>query len=332
MKLGKCPRSCCYTVPDPIPRSARTCRNTPPSLPEPRALSAGRWPRIWRLDPNGACSASAASGRRVRSGRRIHFHRPDGCARRPAIETRMPASRTCSSAGARRTMIAGARTSTNNLAILDAVIDAARSRVDEARPHQSRAGRQVLRRPCRAVLRTRRARKTRAPSSTISTTRRRTTAPRRGCRQCGRGRRRGRTTMLHYSPANPRNIVSRSAPTPRSAAKPAAARFSGTERAYTSLAQFTTTTVLSRPWPGWRHPKAAGNKAFNIANGDLLRWSRFWPRLAAAFDMPVGIVRPVILADVMAERGRRGSASSRDTACNREPWPTSRCGRSPMPR
>lgn len=111
------------------------------------------------------------------------------------------------------------------------------------------------------------------------------------------------TTMLHYSPTNPRNIVSTlGAYAALCRAFGCALDFPASERSYASLAQFTTGEVLASAM-AWMatEPKATGH-AFNVANGDLVRWSRFWPRLAAAFDMPVGIVRPVTLADVMADK------------------------------
>ncbi len=41
----------------------------------------------------------------------------------------------------------------------------------------------------------------------------------------------------------------------------------------------------------------AANQAFNVTNGDALRWSNFWPQLAAQFGMPAGEPRPLCLSD-----------------------------------
>lgn len=110
-------------------------------------------------------------------------------------------------------------------------------------------------------------------------------------------------TLLHFSETNPRNLVSTLGAYAAICREVGAALdFPGPEGAYTSLTQFTTTDILSRAI-GWMasDPKAAGN-AFNVANGDLVRWSRLWPKLARAFDVPCGSVRPMALADVMADK------------------------------
>lgn len=65
-------------------------------------------------------------------------------------------------------------------------------------------------------------------------------------------------------------------------------------------------------------PRCA-NRAFNVTNGDLFRWKRFWPRLAAAFGLAPGEVRTVALADWMLDKEtvwrriveRRGLARTR---------------------
>jgi hypothetical protein len=56
-----------------------------------------------------------------------------------------------------------------------------------------------------------------------------------------------------------------------------------------------------------------------VSNGDVFRWQRLWPRLAAHFGMPVGEVRPCMLAELMADKDpvwqrvvrRHGLAASR---------------------
>lgn len=49
------------------------------------------------------------------------------------------------------------------------------------------------------------------------------------------------------------------------------------------------------------HPQAA-NRAYNVANGDLFRWKRLWPRLAGHFGMAIGDVRPALLTELMADK------------------------------
>jgi len=109
-------------------------------------------------------------------------------------------------------------------------------------------------------------------------------------------------TLLHFSPHNPRNLVSTLgayAALCREIGMPL--DFPGTDGAYTSLVQVTTTTLLARGMAWMSTDENAGNNAFNMTNGDVFRWSRLWPQLAAAFAMPCGTPRPVILADVMPQ-------------------------------
>ena len=76
----------------------------------------------------------------------------------------------------------------------------------------------------------------------------------------------------------------------------------------------------------------AADQAFNVANGDLIRWCRFWPKLAEAFQMPLGSVRPVCLADVMADKEpvwqriteRYGLENGRSLRSRIGPMPTAR--------
>ncbi len=110
-------------------------------------------------------------------------------------------------------------------------------------------------------------------------------------------------SLLHFSPHNSRNLVS------TLGAYAAICRevgadldFPGPEGAFTSLTQLTSTDLLSRAMAWMATDDNAADQAFNVANGDLIRWCRFWPKLAEAFQMPLGSVRPVCLADVMADK------------------------------
>jgi hypothetical protein len=49
-------------------------------------------------------------------------------------------------------------------------------------------------------------------------------------------------------------------------------------------------------------PKGA-NQAFNITNGDLIRWENLWPKFATIFDMEVGPPRYLGLKNMMADKG-----------------------------
>jgi nucleoside-diphosphate-sugar epimerase len=111
------------------------------------------------------------------------------------------------------------------------------------------------------------------------------------------------TTLLHFSPTNARNLVSTLGAYAAICREVGAALdFPGPEGSYTSLSQYTSTDLLSNAMAWMARDEKAANNAFNIANGDLMRWSRTWPRLAAAFGMSLGSVRPVTLADVMADK------------------------------
>jgi nucleoside-diphosphate-sugar epimerase len=109
-------------------------------------------------------------------------------------------------------------------------------------------------------------------------------------------------TLLHFSPGNPRNLVS------TLGAYAALCReigipldFPASEGSYTSLVQVTTTTLLSRGMAWMATHEPARNNAFNLTNGDVFRWSRLWPQLADAFGIRCGTQRPVVLAEVMPE-------------------------------
>ena len=111
------------------------------------------------------------------------------------------------------------------------------------------------------------------------------------------------STLLHYSPDIARNLVS-SLGAYASLCKSlgSALDFPGPAGAYTSLTQVTTLTLLARAIAWMSTTPACANHAFNITNTDLFRWNELWPRLADAFDMPLGIIRPLKLAEVMQAR------------------------------
>jgi nucleoside-diphosphate-sugar epimerase len=76
-------------------------------------------------------------------------------------------------------------------------------------------------------------------------------------------------------------------------------RFPGKPGAYDSLLEMTDSSLLAEATV-W----ATGHQgAFNIANGDLFRWSELWPKLAAYFGLEVAPPLRMSLADVMADKG-----------------------------
>ena len=73
-------------------------------------------------------------------------------------------------------------------------------------------------------------------------------------------------------------------------------------RAYTALTELTVRRLLARAIRSILTDPRATDRAFDITNGDLFRWSRLWPRLAAYFGLPCGQVRPLRLATWMADK------------------------------
>jgi nucleoside-diphosphate-sugar epimerase len=78
--------------------------------------------------------------------------------------------------------------------------------------------------------------------------------------------------------------------------------FPGSPAAFASLNEVTDATLLGRAVFWMLDAPAARGQAFNVTNGDVFRWQRLWPRLAAAFALPCGIVRPMKLAAWMADK------------------------------
>ena len=110
--------------------------------------------------------------------------------------------------------------------------------------------------------------------------------------------------LVHFSPAIARNLVSTlGAYATICREMGAALDFPGPQRAYDSLAQLTTIELLARAIAWMATDPACANKAFNVTNTELFRWHALWPKLAEAFGMPLGSVRPLRLAEVMADRG-----------------------------
>ena len=58
-------------------------------------------------------------------------------------------------------------------------------------------------------------------------------------------------------------------------------RFPGKPGAYGSLLEMTDAGLLAKATVWAATDPAGANQAFNIANGDLFRWSDMWPRIAA---------------------------------------------------
>jgi nucleoside-diphosphate-sugar epimerase len=78
--------------------------------------------------------------------------------------------------------------------------------------------------------------------------------------------------------------------------------FPGTEANFRALYQFTDAGLLARAIEWMATTATARDQAFNVTNGDYIRWCNLWPRLASYFGMQVGQVRTVRLESVMADK------------------------------
>jgi len=78
--------------------------------------------------------------------------------------------------------------------------------------------------------------------------------------------------------------------------------FPGTPENFGAIYQCTDATLLAEAITWMATDPRCANQAFNITNGDFIRWKNLWPRIAAFFDMPAGPVRPIRLATEMADK------------------------------
>ncbi|WP_232660717.1 SDR family oxidoreductase [Pseudonocardia sp. TRM90224] len=79
-------------------------------------------------------------------------------------------------------------------------------------------------------------------------------------------------------------------------------RFPGKPGAFDALLELTDAGLLAEATVWAATDPSCANEAFNIANGDLFRWSRMWPVIANAFDLEVAPPLPMSLQDVMADK------------------------------
>ncbi len=117
-----------------------------------------------------------------------------------------------------------------------------------------------------------------------------------------------------WSASRPHAIVDKLRPVPRSipvaiAVYAAICRelglplcFPGTPENYTALYQFTEAGLLAQAIAWMADTPVARNNAYNVANGDYIRWCNLWPSFARFFDMEAGPVRTVRLAQAMADK------------------------------
>ena len=79
--------------------------------------------------------------------------------------------------------------------------------------------------------------------------------------------------------------------------------FPGGPRSYDLLFQMTDARLLARGMIWAAEREGHDNEVFNITNGDLLRWSNVWPRIARYFDLELGHPLNVDLNIFMRDKG-----------------------------
>ena len=77
----------------------------------------------------------------------------------------------------------------------------------------------------------------------------------------------------------------------------------GTPGNYRALYQCTDSGLLARAMVWMATAPECANEAFNITNGDLIRWENTWPRIARYFGMEAGPRRHISLVQFMADKG-----------------------------
>jgi nucleoside-diphosphate-sugar epimerase len=78
--------------------------------------------------------------------------------------------------------------------------------------------------------------------------------------------------------------------------------FPGSDASYRALYQCTDATLLAQAIAWMATEPSCAGEAFNVTNGDYIRWVNLWPRFAEYFGMECGPVRPVRLAHALADK------------------------------
>lgn len=109
--------------------------------------------------------------------------------------------------------------------------------------------------------------------------------------------------ILHDVPDTPRNLVlviAAYAVLCRELGLPLS--FPGTAENFRSIYQCTSSDQVVAALRWMADEPACANQAYNVTNGDFIRWCNLWPTFADYFGMEPGPVRTVRLADVMADK------------------------------
>ncbi|MBI3052969.1 MAG: SDR family oxidoreductase [Betaproteobacteria bacterium] len=78
--------------------------------------------------------------------------------------------------------------------------------------------------------------------------------------------------------------------------------FPGTAGSFHALYQCVDATLLAKAIAWISTAPACANQAFNVTNGDLIRWANLWPGFAGFFGMKAGPVKTVRLSEVMTDK------------------------------
>ena len=109
--------------------------------------------------------------------------------------------------------------------------------------------------------------------------------------------------IYDFSPERPRNIVSTIGAWAAMCQEHCLPLdFPGTPACYSALMEITDATQLARAIVWMATSDKARNQAYNVTDSCQFRWSGLWPRIAAHFDLPVGHVRRLKLAEWMKDK------------------------------
>ena len=78
--------------------------------------------------------------------------------------------------------------------------------------------------------------------------------------------------------------------------------YPGTEGGFRVLYQSVDADLLARAITWIVTQPACADNTFNVSNGDYFRWSSLWPMFADYFGMQLGTVKPMRLAQAMADK------------------------------
>jgi nucleoside-diphosphate-sugar epimerase len=109
--------------------------------------------------------------------------------------------------------------------------------------------------------------------------------------------------ICHAVPDSPRNLVlviAAYAVICREMGLPLS--FPGTAGNYRAVYQCTSADHLVEAMTWMAQEPRCANQAFNVINGDYIRWENLWPAFADYFGMRLGPVASVRLADAMADK------------------------------